>query len=65
MAVVGGNVLLVCGGVLGMVVGLSVGVRVSVALAVVACLSLSSAPLAHRFVDGEQPLVCVLSIYNC
>lgn len=53
VAVVGGNVLLVCGGVMGMVMGASVGVRVRVSLAVIACLSLSSAPLAHRFLDGE------------
>lgn len=37
-----------------MVVGASVGVRVRVSLAVIACLSLSSAPLAHRFIDGER-----------
>jgi hypothetical protein len=52
VAVFGGNMLLFCGGVLGMVMGASVGVRVRVGLAVVACLSLSSAPLAHRFLDG-------------
>ena len=49
--------LLFCGGVLGMVMGASVGVRMRVGLAVVACLSLSSAPLAHRFLDGEHDSV--------
>ena len=37
-----------------MVMGASVGVRVRVCLVVVSCLSLSSAPLAHRFIDSEQ-----------
>ena len=41
-----------------MVMGASVGVRVRVCLVVVACLSLSSAPLAHRFVDSEQGMQC-------
>ena len=58
VAIYGGNLLLVCGGVLGMVMGASVGVRVRVCLVVVACLSLSSAPLAHRFVDSEQGMQC-------
>ena len=53
MAVLGGNVLIVCGGVLGVVIGVSLGGRVSMGLTVVACLSLSSAPLARRFIDGE------------
>ena len=53
--------LLLSGGVLGMVMGASVGVRVGVGVAVVACLSLSSAPLARKFIDSEshrtQPVV--------
>ena len=53
VAVLGGNMLIVCGGALGMVIGVSVGVRMSMGLTVVACLSLSSAPLARRFIDGE------------
>ena len=50
---VGGNTLLLCGGILGMVMGVSVGVRMRVGLAVVACLCLSSAPLARRLIDSE------------
>ena len=46
--------LLLSGGVLGMVMGASVGVRVGVGVAVVACLSLSSAPLARKFIDSES-----------
>ncbi|CAI7994390.1 Transmembrane and coiled-coil domain-containing protein 3 [Geodia barretti] len=49
--------LIVCGGALGMVIGVSVGVRMSMGLTVVACLSLSSAPLARRFIDDSVEVV--------
>ena len=64
MAVLGGNVLLLCGSVLGMVMGASVGMRVRAGLAVVACLSLSSAPLARRLLDSE-PNIPVMYICTC
>ena len=54
VAMFGGNLLLLCGGVLGMVIGVSFGVRMRVCVAVVACLSLSSAPLARQFIDSES-----------
>ena len=67
MAVFGGNALLLCGGVLGVVMGASVGVRVRVGLAIIACLSLSSAPLAHRFLEseGDRVLECFVKCVRC